>query len=134
MTEALRSWLRVVEMWSTLFTMRRYMSRERPEHERYQVKSWVVAKLTDARSAESESKAIPRDALVIAAPGEEIGDVFPTADLTDGWSDSRLLWLNGPANGLDPSVGRDASEILAAGAARFFSIDVTSERWWAGSR
>ena len=130
MTQALQDWLRVVDTWSTLFTTKRHLARDRPEDERYQVKSWVVAKLTDEAIARSEAQRIPGDMLLVADAGEELADLFPMASSGLAWTDSRMLWMNGPASGLDPTVGRRASEILAAGTARFFSVDVTTERWW----
>lgn len=130
MTEALQDWLRVVDTWSTVFTTKRYLARDRPEDERYQVKSWVVAKLTDEVIAQSEAQLIPGDMLLIADSRQELADLFPIASSGLAWTDNRMLWMNGPASGLDPTVGRRASEILAAGTARFFSVDVTAERWW----
>jgi hypothetical protein len=132
MTEALRDWLRVVDTWSTVFTTKRHLARDRPEDERYQVKSWVVAKLTDEVVARSEAQRIPGDMLLIADAGQELAELFPMASSGLAWADSRMLWMNGPASGLDPTVGRRASEILAAGTARFFSVDITAERWWGG--
>jgi hypothetical protein len=135
MTESLRDWLKVIDRWGTLFTTRRYMKRDRPESERYQVKSWVIAELASARVADNEAALIPPDMLVIGDSGQTLGELYPDAQSPGvGWHNDRLLWMNASASGLDPSVGRRAGEIVASGGAKFFSVDPTTERWWSGKQ
>jgi hypothetical protein len=130
MTESLRDWLRVSDMWSAMCTEKRHMVRNRPESERYQVKSWVVAKLTDDRVAQREAELIPQDAVAVADAEQSFQEIYAKAVSGGNWADDRLLWMNGRGSALDPTVVRRPNEILAAGTARFFSVDVTTERWW----
>jgi hypothetical protein len=134
MTKTLRDWLRIVDMWGALFTTKRHLARRRPENERYQVKTWVIAELDSAQTAQREANAIPRDVLLLDRGEMQIGELYRKASESVEWSDERLLWRNAGADLLDPTVGRGERELLAAGTARFFSVDVTAERWWGGEQ
>jgi hypothetical protein len=129
MTDSLRDWLRIIDMWGALFTERRYMRLDRPETERFQLKMWVIGQITDQAGAVAEFEALPADALVIAADGRSFADMYPASN-GHGWDDPRLLWGNAPPGALDPTVGRRPAEVLSAGVGRFFSVDVRTERWW----